>query len=41
MIVTISVIWEGLKVPDESKGDPTQRLTYINKDIFQVLTIQK
>ncbi|KAG4104855.1 hypothetical protein H8356DRAFT_926500 [Neocallimastix lanati (nom. inval.)] len=39
MIVTISVIWEGLKVPDESKGDPTQRLTYINKDIFQCIGV--
>jgi len=36
MFITASVIWEGLKVPDELKGDPNQRLTYIHRDIFQV-----
>jgi len=37
MFITFAVIWEGVKVPNELKGDPNQRLTFINKDIFQVI----
>ncbi|ORX83502.1 hypothetical protein BCR32DRAFT_261078 [Anaeromyces robustus] len=39
MIITFAVIWEGLKVPKELKGDPNQRLTFINKDIFQCIGV--
>ncbi|KAG4084630.1 hypothetical protein H8356DRAFT_1436005 [Neocallimastix lanati (nom. inval.)] len=39
MFITASVIWEGLKVPDELKGDPNQRLTYIHRDIFQCIGV--
>eukprot|EP00833_Pecoramyces_ruminatium_P009652 jgi/Orpsp1_1/1183684/evm.model.c7180000086268.1 len=39
MIITLTVIWEGYKVPAELKGDPNQRLTYINKDIFQCIGV--
>jgi len=39
MIITFSVIWEGVKVPAELKGDPKQRLTFIHKDIFQCIGV--
>jgi len=39
MFITFAVIWEGVKVPNELKGDPNQRLTFINKDIFQCIGV--
>ncbi|ORX49259.1 hypothetical protein BCR36DRAFT_412780 [Piromyces finnis] len=39
MIITISVIYEGIKVPKELKGDPNQRITFIHKDIFQCIGV--